>query len=85
MVSKKPELYNDLHPKKSLKNTGFKDLKTAISTMYNRAKYHPHKTLQMNSAMIIFKQWLNKYKKLRKDEDKTLFTKKVDQKTIFDT
>ena len=84
----KPQLYNDLHPKKSLKNTGFKDVKTAmgtiklvskrslkyqfdvINTMYNRAKYHPHKTKQMGSAMVIFKKWLNKYPKLRKYEDK---------------
>jgi hypothetical protein len=84
----KPQLYNDLHPKKSLKNTGFKDVKTAtgtikliskrsvkyqfdvINTMYNRAKYHPHKTKQMSSAMVIFKKWLNKYPKLRKYEDK---------------
>jgi hypothetical protein len=29
----KGELYNDLHPDKSLKNTGFKDKSTAISTI----------------------------------------------------
>jgi hypothetical protein len=29
----KAQLYNDLHPDKSLKNTGFKDEKTAISTI----------------------------------------------------
>jgi len=89
MTSKtKPQLYNDLHPEKSLKKTGFKDIKTAmrtiklvskrslryqfdvINTMYNRAKYHPHKTKQMGEAINIFKKWLNKYSKLRKLEDK---------------
>jgi hypothetical protein len=29
----KGELYNDLHPEKSLKNTGFKDISTAIHTI----------------------------------------------------
>lgn len=29
----KPDLYNDLHPKKSLKNTGFKDEESAIRTI----------------------------------------------------
>ena len=29
----KPELYNDLHPDKSLKNTGYKDEKTAKNTL----------------------------------------------------
>jgi len=38
--------------------------------MYNRAKYHPHKTKQMEEAMIIFKKWLNEYEKLKKYEDK---------------
>ena len=79
----KPQLYNDLHPEKSLKNTGFKDFETAvrtiklvskrslryqfdlINTMYNRAKYHPHKTKQMEEAMKIFQKWLKKYPKLK--------------------
>lgn len=29
----KAQLYNDLHPEKSLKNTGFKDLETALKTI----------------------------------------------------
>ena len=29
----KGELYNDLHPENSLKNTGFKDISTAIHTI----------------------------------------------------
>jgi hypothetical protein len=32
-----------------------------INTMYNRAKYHPHRTDNMLLAMKIFKKWLNKY------------------------
>ena len=81
-------LYSDHHPNKSLKNTGFKDIKTAektikliekrslkyqfdvINTMYNRAKYHPHKTKNMEDAMKIFKKWLDQYPKLKKREDK---------------
>jgi len=84
----KPQLYNDLHSNKSLKNTGFKDREKAINTinlvskrslryqfdvintMYNRAKYHPHKTKQMEEAMKIFYKWLKKYPKLKKYEDK---------------
>jgi hypothetical protein len=82
------DLYSDHHPNKSLKNTGFKDIKTAektikliqkrslkyqfdvINTMYNRAKYHPHKTKNMEDAMKIFKKWLDLYPKLKKKEDK---------------
>lgn len=73
-------LYNDLHPKTSLKNTGFKNKKKAlntiklirkrspkyqfdvINTMLNRAKYHPHKTADMEKAMDIFTEWIKKYK-----------------------
>ena len=33
-----------------------------INTMYNRAKHHPHQTIEMRDAMVIFKKWLNKYK-----------------------
>lgn len=81
-------LYNDLHPSKSLQNTGFKDLETAvktiqlvskrslryqfdvINTMFNRAKFHPNKTANMEEAMKIFKNWLKKYPKLKANEDK---------------
>jgi len=34
-----------------------------INTMLNRAKYHPHQTTNMLSAMKIFASWLKKYKK----------------------
>jgi hypothetical protein len=84
----KSTLYDDFHPDKSLKDTGFKDSKTAyktidliskrslkyqfdvINTMYNRAKYHPHKTVHMENAMKIFSKWLKEYPKWRKIEDK---------------
>jgi len=41
-----------------------------INTMYNRAKYHPYKTKNMEDAMKIFKKWLDLYPKLKKKEDK---------------
>jgi len=34
-----------------------------INTMLNRAKYHPHQTTNMLSAMKVFASWLKKYKK----------------------
>lgn len=84
----KSELFNDLHPEKSLKNTGFKNKATAINTiklvqnrslryqfdvintMYNRAKYHPNKTPDMDKAMEVFTKWLSKYKSEKDKEDK---------------
>ena len=80
-------LYDNFHPEKSLKGTGFKNAKVAlntlklilkrslkyqfdvVNTMYNRAKYHPHKTKDMEDAMKIFHKWLKMYPKLRKIED----------------
>lgn len=80
-------LYNDLHPKKSLKNTGFKNEQMAIktmnlikkrslryqfdiiNTMYNRAKYHPHRTIDMEKAMIVYNKWLKNYKKNKEIEN----------------
>lgn len=73
-------LYEDKHPKTSLKGTGFKNVDKAlqtiklvknkpkvyqfqvINTMYNRAKFHPHQTIDMRKAMKVFKKWLNNYK-----------------------
>ena len=73
-------LYEDNHPKTSIKGTGFKDKQKAletlkiiknkdliyqkqvVNTMYNRAKYHPHQTINMKEAMKIFKEWLIKNK-----------------------
>jgi len=39
-----------------------------VNTMYNRAKYHPNQTPDMLKAMVIFKQWLDKYKS-KKDKE----------------
>ena len=87
MSKSKPDLYNDLHPSKSLKNTGFKNKEVAmrtidlikkrsiryqfdvINTMYNRAKYHPNKTNDMEQAIKIFSKWLKNYPILKKKED----------------
>ena len=33
-----------------------------INTMYNRAKYHKHRTKDMEEAMKIFKKWLDNNK-----------------------
>lgn len=92
----KAELYNDINPNNTLKNTGFKNKQTAINTikliknrcnyyqfsvintMYNRAKYHPHQTNNMKEAMIIFKRWINDYKKNRKGKISNYNFLKVD-------
>jgi len=72
-------LYEDKHPEKSTKGTGFKDKQKAldtldiikdrdlvyqkqvVTTMYNRAKYHPHQTETMKDAMKVFNKWLEKH------------------------
>ena len=46
---------------KKIKNKSIKYQKSVINTMYNRAKYHPNRTKDMEDAMKIFKRWLNKY------------------------
>lgn len=42
-----------------IKNKNLKYQKNVINTMYNRAKYHPNRTKDMEEAMKIFKRWLN--------------------------
>ena len=37
--------------------------KQVVTTMYNRAKYHPHQTVTMKEAMQVFKKWLQKNSK----------------------
>ena len=32
--------------------------KQVVITMYNRAKYHPHKTQKMQKAMVVFSKWM---------------------------
>lgn len=41
-----------------------------INTMYNRAKYHPNRTKDMEEAMKIFFTWLKDYKKKKNKQDK---------------
>jgi hypothetical protein len=50
-----------------IKNRSIIYQKSVVNTMYNRAKYHPYKTLQMRLAMKILKNWLqkNKNKKIK--------------------
>ena len=38
--------------------------------MYNRAKFHPHKTKEMEDAMKVYKSWLKIYPSLKKKEEK---------------
>lgn len=43
-----------------IKNKNLKYQKSVINTMYNRAKYHPNRTKDMEEAMKVFKKWLHK-------------------------
>jgi hypothetical protein len=79
-MSTNKSLYEDKHPKKSLKGLGFKDAEKAsytlnkikdlplsyqiqiVTTMFNRAKYHPYKNDNMIKAMKIYAVWMKKYK-----------------------
>jgi hypothetical protein len=36
--------------------------KQVVTTMYNRAKYHPHQTPDMKEAMKVFNDWLKNNK-----------------------
>jgi len=61
---------------------------TVINTMYYRAKNHPNKTIQMEEAIKIFKEWLDKYPEKKKKEVKLTIDKiqeiikKLDKKII---
>jgi hypothetical protein len=35
--------------------------KQVVTTMYNRAKYHPHQTPAMKDAMKVYDEWLKKH------------------------
>ena len=35
--------------------------KQVVTTMYNRAKYHPYQTDTMKDAMKVFDEWLKKH------------------------
>jgi hypothetical protein len=63
---------------------------TVVNTMYYRAKNHPNKTKQMEDAMKIYKEWLDKYPIKKEKDDNTQLTldkirmieKKIDKNTI---
>lgn len=63
---------------------------TVVNTMYYRAMNHPNKTKQMEEAMKIFKEWIDKYPiKKEKDENNQitidkikLIEKQLDKNTI---
>lgn len=61
---------------------------TVINTMYYRAINHPNKTKQMDDAIKIFKEWLDKYPDKKKKEVKLTIDKiekiikKLDEETI---
>ena len=38
-----------------------------VITMYHRAKHHPHRTPGMEEAMVVFREYLDKYKKIKPD------------------
>ncbi len=52
-----------------IKNRSLRYQFDVINTMYNRAKYHPNRTEEMEDAMKVFANWLKQYKKFKKDQD----------------
>jgi hypothetical protein len=49
----------------TLNNIKNKDIiyqKQVVITMYNRAKFHPHRTKEMEKGMKIYESWMNKHK-----------------------
>jgi len=41
-----------------IKNRDLTYQKQVVTTMYNRAKYHPHQTPDMKEAMKVYAKWL---------------------------
>jgi capsule polysaccharide modification protein KpsS len=55
--------------RKTLKNIAHFDMtyqKQVVITMYNRAKFHPHRTHDMLKAMKVYSSWMAKYNKNKK-------------------
>tara|TARA_B100000963_G_C22582887_1_gene651688 strand:- start:1062 stop:1409 length:348 start_codon:yes stop_codon:yes gene_type:complete len=46
-----------------------------VITMYHRAKHHPYRTPGMEEAMVVFREYLDKYKKIKPDKKKKLKNK----------
>lgn len=45
-----------------------------INTLYNRARFHPHKTSDIEEAIEVFRKWLREeYPKLRKQEKQYVY------------
>ena len=44
-----------------IKDRDMKYQKQVVTTMYNRAKYHPYQTDGMKEAMKVYEKWLNKH------------------------
>lgn len=53
---------------KQLKTEPLKYQLQVITTMVGRAKYHPHKTSNMEKAIEVFEDWLQKYHNLKNNE-----------------
>lgn len=54
---------NSTTARKTLKNINKMNKtyqKQVVITMYNRAKYHPHRTAKMHEAMRIYSRWMKK-------------------------
>ena len=47
---------------KIIKNRNIIYQKLVVTTMYNRAKYHPYQTPAMKEAMKVFNKWLKEHK-----------------------
>lgn len=48
---------------KIIKNRDLTYQKQIVTTMYNRAKFHPYQTKEMRDAMKVYFDWLKKYRK----------------------
>ena len=54
---------NEEKAKETLKKIKKKNIiyqKQVVITMYHRAKFHPHRTKNMEKAMLIFEKWMKK-------------------------
>ena len=48
---------------KIIKNRDLTYQKQIVTTMYNRAKFHPYQTKEMRDAMKVYFDWLKKYRR----------------------
>ena len=52
-----------LYTLKAIKNRDLKYQVNVVATMLGRAKKHPSQTEEMREAIVVFKKWMNNYKK----------------------